>query len=124
MSPFFYGSNFYILVNLPLDFFTNICYINNISNKRVINFCFIVHRRGSYQRLEDGCKGVVPRLGSRNTLSHIALPSGYRLPGFRMVSAARGWRCNLVLPIIAYFFQRLTARVVGLFLSLINTCVR
>jgi len=42
-----------------------------------------VHRRGVYQSVEDGCLGVVPRLGSRNTLSHIALPSGNRLPGYQ-----------------------------------------
>jgi len=58
-----------------------VCYINNISNKRVINFYFLVQGRGVYQSVELDCLGVVPRLGSRNTLSHIALPSGSRFPG-------------------------------------------
>jgi len=41
-----------------------------------------VQGRGVYQSVELDCLGVVPRLGSRNTLSHIALPSGSRFPGF------------------------------------------
>jgi hypothetical protein len=89
-----------ILVNLTIAFFTKICYISIISYKGFSGPMYIVQGRGVYQSVELGCKGVVPRLGSRNTLSHIALPSGYRLPGFRMVSAARGWRYNRILPIL------------------------
>jgi len=61
-------------------------YIKYISNKEFSGSMFIVQGRGSNQTVELGCLGVVPRLGSRNTLSHIALPSGNRLSGYRMVS--------------------------------------
>jgi len=72
---------------------------------------YIVQGRGVYQSVELGCLGVVPRRGSRNTLCHIALPSGNRLPGFRMVSAARGWRYNRILPILLIPIKGLQGRL-------------